>query len=652
MPPRTLSHEAYRVGWISPLEVEQIAAMLMLDEEHKPLPQMPADHNVYKLGSINNHNVVIAGLHQPGNCPAATVVAQMRMTFPNLRYGLLVGIGGGVPIKTDNGMIQLGHIVVSKPTSTHSGVIQYDHGRAREGHFERIGTLTPPPVALLNAAQSLSVQRAIVDRDPIWEDIKRTQTSRRRLSRFISPGITNDHLHQSDYIHQQAGVSCEDGGCDPGQRIERAMDNSEEPFIVVHRGTIASGELVVKDAKLRDRLGKQHGLLCFEMEAAGALANFPCLVIRGISDYCDSHKNDQWHGYAAAVAAAYARRLFFHLPIEVTQKLQRDSAASGEETVPHDGQYGQGGPGYNSRQTSRPVDSGPKTVIFGASDNSNPRSAQNYETNIAQTANLDDRTLVGLLHRAGFHARTLHEAVKNGLVEVLLKDGADVTSPDDDGWAPINLAAGSGHETVTRLLIEKGADLEAKTKLGNTPLLVAALMGHEAVVRLLLSKGADIEAKDKIGDTALLLAVHKGHEAVAKLLVESGANLEAQNKDGDTPLLLALHRGHEAVASLLVEQGANLEVKDNYSRTPLLLAAKNGLETMTRLLLEKDANVDTKDVFGDTSLLLAAENGHEAVVRLLVGTGANCDGCVEVTKAETRTAGRYRQSYPYHTRFA
>lgn len=88
------------------------------------------------------------------------------------------------------------------------------------------------------------------------------------------------------------------------------------PSIVVHRGTIASGELVVKDGALRDHLAGKHGVLCFEMETAGALADFPCLAIRGISDYCDSHKNDDWHGYAAAAAAAYARQLLFHLPID------------------------------------------------------------------------------------------------------------------------------------------------------------------------------------------------------------------------------------------------------------------------------------------------------------------------------------------------
>jgi hypothetical protein len=76
-------------------------------------------------------------LHQPGNNPAATVVTQTRMTFPNLRFGLLVGIGGGVPVNTDNGMIWLGDVVVGKPAGGHSGAVQYDHGKAETGHVRR-----------------------------------------------------------------------------------------------------------------------------------------------------------------------------------------------------------------------------------------------------------------------------------------------------------------------------------------------------------------------------------------------------------------------------------------------------------------------------------------------------------------------------------
>ncbi|PLB45240.1 TPR-like protein [Aspergillus steynii IBT 23096] len=223
----------------------------------------------------------------------------MPIGFPRLQYGLLVGIGGGVPTRTDQGMIRLGHVV------------------ARAGHFERKGVLAPPPTILLNAARELAVQRRRMDHDPIWENTQRIQTNRRSLRHFKFPGLANDHLYQPDYRHRQNGLTCEESGCDPKRRIERPMEEDDDPFIAVHRGLIASGELVIKDAQKRDSLAQEHEVLCFEMEAVGALVDFPCMVIRGISDYCDSHKNDVWHCYAAAVAAAYARQLFFHLPIEM-----------------------------------------------------------------------------------------------------------------------------------------------------------------------------------------------------------------------------------------------------------------------------------------------------------------------------------------------
>lgn len=146
---RTLTHHDYTVAWICPLEVELIAALEMLDEEHERLSQPRTDHNVYHLGSVFGPNVVIAGLWNAGNNIAATVVTQLRMTFPNVQYGLLVGIGGGVPVVTDDGVIRLGHVVVSKPVGLYSGAIQYDRGKAEAGVFVRTGALAPPPPVLL-----------------------------------------------------------------------------------------------------------------------------------------------------------------------------------------------------------------------------------------------------------------------------------------------------------------------------------------------------------------------------------------------------------------------------------------------------------------------------------------------------------------------
>lgn len=95
-------------------------------------------------------------------------------------------------------------------------------------------------------------------------------------------------------------------------RYERA-EGEDNPTI--HYGLIASADQLMKDALIRDRLTAEKGVLCFEMEAAGLMNHFPCLVIRGIYDYVDSHKNKEWQGYAAIVAAVYARDLLYRLTL-------------------------------------------------------------------------------------------------------------------------------------------------------------------------------------------------------------------------------------------------------------------------------------------------------------------------------------------------
>ena len=174
-----------------------------------------------------------------------------------------------------------------------------------------------------NAAQDLAAKRARSRKDPVVENIKRIDTDVRGLRKYKYPGAGDDHLYRPNYIHLEPGASCDECGCDPTYRAMRDIDDEDEGDdlrVTVHRGTIASGEQVIKDGEVRDRLAQELGALCFETEAAGALADFPCIIIRGISDYCDSHKNDRWHGYAAAAAAAYARQLFFHMPIDEVRR--------------------------------------------------------------------------------------------------------------------------------------------------------------------------------------------------------------------------------------------------------------------------------------------------------------------------------------------
>lgn len=300
-----LSHKDYTVGWICALPVELAAAKVMLDQVHEDLPVSSTDHNTYILGSIKDHNVVIACLPSGdyGIVSANTVAMQLLSSFRSIRFGLMVGLGGGVP--SDVADIRLGDIVVSKPTSSYGGVIQYDYGRALSGGFERTGMLNRPPQVLLTALSKLQSIH-LTEGSRIAEFLAEVkQHSPRQASTFTRP-TQEDHLFLSDYHHiDSRSTTC--NACDPTQIVSRPPRDHDEPL--VHYGLIASGNQLVRDSKLRDQLGRGLDVYCVEMEAAGLSNNFPCLVIRGICDYADSHKNKEWQGYASVVAAAYAKEL-------------------------------------------------------------------------------------------------------------------------------------------------------------------------------------------------------------------------------------------------------------------------------------------------------------------------------------------------------
>jgi nucleoside phosphorylase len=98
----------------------------------------------------------------------------------------------------------------------------------------------------------------------------------------------------------------------------------------VHYGTIASGNQVMRSAAERDRVSAElGGVLCFEMEAAGLMNSFPSLVIRGICDYADSHKNKRWQPYAAATAAACAKEVLSVIPPAEVAKTHTVKEATG-----------------------------------------------------------------------------------------------------------------------------------------------------------------------------------------------------------------------------------------------------------------------------------------------------------------------------------
>ncbi|KHO02068.1 Nucleoside phosphorylase domain protein [Metarhizium album ARSEF 1941] len=274
--------EDFTVGWICALDRELVAAQF----------------------------IAVLPYKEHGKSSAAVVANDMQRSFPSIRIGLMVGIGGGAPSAKND--VQLGDIVVSCRGGGNGGVLHHDYGKVVQNRdFTMTGHLNQPPQLLLLRAVSALEARYDRSAHQIRGNVEKALEKITRREKYRRPAATTDRLHLFPFTHPQnttqaCGVVCGDDASNLIVRKERSRDGDDP---VIHYGIIASADTLMKDATVRDEMAREHNILCFEMEAAGLMNHLPCLVIRGISDYSDSHKNDEWQGYAAMVAAAYARDL-------------------------------------------------------------------------------------------------------------------------------------------------------------------------------------------------------------------------------------------------------------------------------------------------------------------------------------------------------
>ncbi|KAM0470732.1 hypothetical protein ACHAPX_009790 [Trichoderma viride] len=270
----------YTVGWICAIPTEHVAARAFLDEEHEsPRSVSPQDNNNYILGRIGKHNLVLACLPhgEYGLSSASSVARDMLHSFPNIRIGLMVGIGGGAPSKHHD--VRLGDVVVSVPRNGESGVFQYDFGKTiQKQSFYPTGHLNQPPQILRAAVSGLESQYEMKGH-LIQKSIDFILDQNSRLGKkYKRPdSSTSDRLYQSHIIHPLDETSCNIScGNSPSALIVRAERDSSEDDPMIHYGLIASANQLMKDAVVRDTLAKKKNVLCFEMEAAGLMNHFPC----------------------------------------------------------------------------------------------------------------------------------------------------------------------------------------------------------------------------------------------------------------------------------------------------------------------------------------------------------------------------------------
>ena len=344
---RPTDRTAFEIALICALRIESDAVEAMFDEfwedDDRGYDKAPGDPNSYTLGRIGRHNVVMAYMPGMGKASSAGVAASFRASFPNIRLGLVVGVCGGVPQPTiQDEEIFLGDIIIS------TGVVQFDFGSQLADRVIRKDTLQDslgrPNQEIRAFLRKLQGWRG---RSTLKQHISTYITAICKIKSFSNwhcPGIDEDKLYQHNYRHKHhdeatcticaqrtqldspvcdaaLGATCLQLQCDEHylvtrERAKSISTNSAPPDDVaslvvpeLHFGLIASGDVVMKSAMHRDRVAAEEQVIGFEMEGAGVWDNFPTIVIKGVCDYADSHKNKKWQNYAAVTAAACAKAM-------------------------------------------------------------------------------------------------------------------------------------------------------------------------------------------------------------------------------------------------------------------------------------------------------------------------------------------------------
>ena len=334
-PPQPKERKDFKIAIICALRSEADAVEALFDkfwgDDGEMYGKALGDPNAYTTGVIGLHNVVLAYMPGMGKGSAASVASSFRSSFGGIELALVVGICGGVPNGTDaETEVLLGDVIIS------TGVLQYDFGRQLPDKFISKDTLDDklgrPNTEIRSLLAKLQGRRS---RMRLRENTVYYLTSLFQEPGFENaryPGLDADKLFEPTYRHKHhnlpsciictkcekkedevcmaalnascSELKCSDENLISRDRLKKARETADGQKPCVHFGKIASGDIVMKSGEERDRIALKENVIAFEMEGAGVWDKFPCVIIKAVCDYADSHKNKKWQSYAAATAAA------------------------------------------------------------------------------------------------------------------------------------------------------------------------------------------------------------------------------------------------------------------------------------------------------------------------------------------------------------
>jgi nucleoside phosphorylase len=327
------SRDGFRIAIICALPEERVTVEAVMTRDYKDERQgygkAERDDNVYTVGEIGGKPVVLVAPRGMGTTNTRHLARGLQISFRNISWAFVVGIAGGAPFVHDGSGwkesdIHLGDVIVS------TQVIEYDFGREYENGFKRrtnVESVLPhAPAEVTNF-----VNQFVRGRGQAFKRIlRKTNADLADCSGFEvgekgyheHPGPDKDDVYDLGYHHKHQdpgecaqcsqctewyhevckealSASCQELGCEP--RCSNPVRETK-----IHFGRYASGNAVMKSGHRRDLLIREEGVIGFEMEGAGAWEVLGTIVVKGVVDYADSHKNKQWRGYPAARAALCA----------------------------------------------------------------------------------------------------------------------------------------------------------------------------------------------------------------------------------------------------------------------------------------------------------------------------------------------------------
>jgi nucleoside phosphorylase len=338
-PPPPPSRDDFEVAVICALGPEGAAVEALFDkvwhDAGNTIGRESSDKNTYTMGLIGRHYVVLIWMPDIGKINAARVAVHLLSSFTKIKLVLVVGICGGVPHKADGEEILLGDVIIS------TALKKYDSGRQYPNKYLPREAMCKPDSEIRSLLTKLEASSSRNRLREISFGYVEELLSKEDFLKVRYPGAQEDKLYEPTYLHKHHGVSgcgvctkdekktdmvCDDATdltcmelkCDesllvPRTRLEKikkaaAVEAAKAPNPAIHFGVMASGDTVMKSGEHRDQVAKREKVIAFEMEGAGVFDIIPSIVvIKGVCDYADSHKNKKWQAYAAATAAAYMK---------------------------------------------------------------------------------------------------------------------------------------------------------------------------------------------------------------------------------------------------------------------------------------------------------------------------------------------------------